>query len=106
MEISKLPTFLVWVESGFVQEECQLFNFQDGFMTSEQLSFIEQKVLDLLAEIRPNAVSLVDAFDFRDHHLCSILGRYDGQVYSNMYEWAQRSPLNKTEVHLKRRSCE
>ena len=70
-------------------------------MTSEQLSFIEQKVLDLLAEIRPNAVSLVDAFDFRDQQLCSILGRYDGQVYSNVYEWAQKSPLNKNQVHLR-----
>lgn len=52
----------------------------------------------LLAEIRPNAVGLVDAFDFSDHLLGSILGRYDGNVYPKLYDWALNSPLNQTSV--------
>ena len=54
--------------------------------------------MSLLAELRPNAVALVDAFDFTDHYLGSVLGRYDGNVYENLYKWAKASPLNKTEV--------
>ena len=35
----------------------------------------------LLGELRPEAVSLVDAFDWSDFELKSTLGRYDGDVY-------------------------
>lgn len=48
--------------------------------------------------IRPNAVALVDAFDFRDLKLGSVLGRYDGNVYENLYKWAKSAPLNKKDV--------
>ena len=44
------------------------------------------------------AVPLVDAFDFHDQILNSALGRYDGDVYRHLYEWALRAPRNKTEV--------
>ena len=59
---------------------------------------LRQREMALLSEIRPNAVGLVDAFDFHDHLLSSVLGRYDGNVYENLYKWAQQSPLNKTQV--------
>ncbi|XP_077986283.1 peroxisomal acyl-coenzyme A oxidase 1-like [Glandiceps talaboti] len=72
---------------------------QDGYMTGQQLSMATDQIVSLLAVIRPNAVPLADAFDFRDELLCSVLGRYDGNVYENMYKWATESPLNKTEVH-------
>ncbi|XP_013401428.1 peroxisomal acyl-coenzyme A oxidase 1 isoform X1 [Lingula anatina] len=72
---------------------------QGGFMSYDQLDNMTAKLLDLLAAIRPNAVALVDAFDFSDHLLQSVLGRYDGNVYENMLEWAKSSPLNDTQVH-------
>lgn len=50
--------------------------------------------------MRPNAVAIVDALDFSDRELHSVLGRRDGNVYSAMLEWAQNSPLNKQEVGL------
>ena len=53
----------------------------------------EVRLVELLAEIRPDAVALVDAFDFSDHSLSSILGRYDGNVYENMYKWAKSDSL-------------
>lgn len=71
---------------------------QDGYMSPAQLDNVNESILRLLAEIRPNAVALVDSFDFTDHVLGSILGRYDGNVYENMYKWALESPLNKTQV--------
>uniref|UniRef100_A0A3B4ENI7 Acyl-coenzyme A oxidase n=1 Tax=Pygocentrus nattereri TaxID=42514 RepID=A0A3B4ENI7_PYGNA len=63
-----------------------------------QLSQITQRIKALLVEIRPNAVALVDSFDYNDEMLNSVLGRYDGNVYESMFEWAKRSPLNRTEV--------
>ena len=67
-------------------------------MTSAQIDMVNEAILKLLAALRPNAVTLVDAFDFPDHLLGSVLGRYDGQVYENLYKWALESPLNKTQV--------
>ncbi|XP_024252328.1 peroxisomal acyl-coenzyme A oxidase 1 isoform X2 [Oncorhynchus tshawytscha] len=72
---------------------------QTGLLSVPQLSQVSQRLKDLLAQLRPNAVGLVDAFDYRDEMLNSVLGRYDGNVYEHMFEWARRSPLNKTEVH-------
>ncbi|KAM9296952.1 peroxisomal acyl-coenzyme A oxidase 1 [Gastrophryne carolinensis] len=72
---------------------------QAGLLTSSQLDQVEQRIKDLLAVIRPNAVALVDAFDYSDTQLSSVLGRYDGNVYENMFEWAKKSPLNETQVH-------
>ncbi|KYO31180.1 peroxisomal acyl-coenzyme A oxidase 1 isoform X2 [Alligator mississippiensis] len=72
---------------------------QAGILTDAQVTQVHQHVKDLLAIIRPNAVALVDSFDFHDSHLGSVLGRYDGNIYENMFEWAKKSPLNKTEVH-------
>ncbi|XP_029456328.1 peroxisomal acyl-coenzyme A oxidase 1 isoform X1 [Rhinatrema bivittatum] len=72
---------------------------QAGLLTSPQISQMQQRVKELLAIIRPNAVTLVDAFDYSDAQLGSVLGRYDGNVYESMFEWAKKSPLNKTQVH-------
>lgn len=71
---------------------------QTGLLTVPQMLQISTRVKELLSQLRPNAVALVDAFDFHDKKLNSVLGRYDGNVYENMFEWARNSPLNKTEV--------
>ncbi|XP_029006509.1 peroxisomal acyl-coenzyme A oxidase 1 isoform X1 [Betta splendens] len=72
---------------------------QAGLLSVPQMLQISVRIKDLLSQLRPNAVALVDAFNFTDRTLNSVLGRYDGNVYDNMYEWARRSPLNSTEVH-------
>lgn len=59
---------------------------------------IQQAIYDLLTKIRPNAVAIVDSFDFSDFELKSVLGRRDGNVYTALLEWAKKSPLNKTQV--------
>nr|XP_060620629.1 peroxisomal acyl-coenzyme A oxidase 1 isoform X1 [Anolis sagrei ordinatus] len=72
---------------------------QGGILTDAQITQVNQRVKELLALIRPNAVALVDSFDIHDSVLGSVLGRYDGNVYENMFEWSKKSPLNKTQVH-------
>uniref|UniRef100_A0A1A7XSA5 Acyl-coenzyme A oxidase n=1 Tax=Iconisemion striatum TaxID=60296 RepID=A0A1A7XSA5_9TELE len=70
-----------------------------GLLSVPQVLQISVRIKELLSQLRPNAVALVDAFDIHDKKLNSVLGRFDGNVYENMFEWARRSPLNATEVH-------
>lgn len=72
---------------------------QDGYFSNAQVGLIENRMLELLAELRINAVGLVDAFDFRDRNLESCLGRYDGQVYQALYDSIKNSSFNKSDVH-------
>ena len=71
---------------------------KDGYFNPGQISILNMKVLTLLEDIRPNAVALVDAFDYPDQLLQSCLGRYDGQVYEALYNYAKSSPLNDSDV--------
>ncbi|XP_069553267.1 peroxisomal acyl-coenzyme A oxidase 1 isoform X2 [Brachyistius frenatus] len=72
---------------------------QAGLLSVPQVLQISIRIKELLSQLRHNAVALVDAFDVHDMKLNSVLGRYDGNVYENMFEWARRSPLNVAEVH-------
>jgi len=72
---------------------------QMGMLTPEQISILESQRIQLMSVLRPNAVALVDGFDYPDRLLNSCLGRYDGQVYDALYEYAKNSSLNKEQVH-------
>uniref|UniRef100_A0A668A2Q4 Acyl-coenzyme A oxidase n=1 Tax=Myripristis murdjan TaxID=586833 RepID=A0A668A2Q4_9TELE len=72
---------------------------QNNIVDVPQVLQVSVRIKELLSQLRPNAVALVDAFDYHDEMLKSVLGRYDGNVYENLFEWARRSPLNRTEVH-------
>lgn len=69
-----------------------------GYISSEQAAMLKEQVILLLEQVRPEAVSLVDAFALPDYFLHSALGRYDGKVYESMTEMAEREPLNHTLV--------
>jgi len=59
----------------------------------------DKAVMQLLEEIRPHAIKLVDSWDFPDWQLNSSLGRYDGKVYEDMFHRASAlNPLNKVVV--------
>lgn len=72
--------------------------FVAGYLSSEQSQMLKKEVVELLGQIRVNAVSLVDAFALPDYYLHSALGRYDGKVYESMIEMAEREPLNHSVV--------
>ncbi|KAK4520271.1 uncharacterized protein ATC70_008404 [Mucor velutinosus] len=69
-----------------------------GYLSADQSAMLKEQVIALLEQIRPEAVSLVDAFALPDYFLHSALGRYDGKVYESMTEMAEREPLNHTLV--------
>ena len=67
-----------------------------GYFAKEHFAMLKAKKSDLLASLRPDAIGLVDAMAFEDSGLKSALGRYDGNVYETLYEWASKAnPLNK-----------
>ncbi|ELR15635.1 acylCoA oxidase like protein [Acanthamoeba castellanii str. Neff] len=80
-----------------VEQETRFF-LEGGYLSSEQAVMVRQAVRGLLVALRPDAVALVDAFNFSDHSLNSCLGRYDGRVYEALYEFVQREPLNQSPV--------
>ncbi|KAL1211138.1 putative peroxisomal acyl-coenzyme A oxidase 1.2 [Cardamine amara subsp. amara] len=67
-------------------------------VTPEQASLASHQLRSLYSQVRPNAVALVDAFDYTDHYLGSVLGRYDGNVYPKLFEEALKDPLNDSVV--------
>lgn len=69
-----------------------------SFLSPDELYRIRHSVYVLLSRIRPNAIALVDSLDFSDRELRSVLGRRDGNVYSALLKWAQKSQLNKQQV--------
>ncbi|KAK8916627.1 Peroxisomal acyl-coenzyme A oxidase 1 [Platanthera zijinensis] len=69
----------------FLATSC--INPKQGTLANEQLRA-------LYKQVRPNAVALVDAFNYTDHYLGSVLGRFDGNVYPKLYEEAWKEPLN------------
>ncbi|KAL5481883.1 hypothetical protein EMCRGX_G022144 [Ephydatia muelleri] len=71
----------------------------EGYMSHGQIQMAREHLYTLLAEIRREAVPLVDAFDIPDGQLNSALGRFDGDVYKHLFDWALKAPRNKEKVH-------
>lgn len=67
-----------------------------GYLSPKQHELLRNRVHALLAELRPQAVPLVDAFGIPDFVLNSALGRYDGDAYNHLIKFAQGEPLNQT----------
>ncbi|VDL79523.1 unnamed protein product [Nippostrongylus brasiliensis] len=45
---------------------------EDGYLTGHQINHMKEELYRLLSKLRPNAVSLVDAWDFSDRELRSV----------------------------------
>lgn len=72
-----------------------------------ELEALDAKILETMAELRPHAVKLVDAWAIPDWLLDSALGRYDGRVYEDLFDRAHRkNPLNGTTFNVDWRSEE
>ncbi|CAI4227377.1 unnamed protein product [Auanema sp. JU1783] len=67
----------------------------NNYMSDGQVKHLKENLYNLYAILRPNAISIVDSFEFTDRELRSVIGRRDGHVYENLYKWAQQSPLNE-----------
>ncbi|KAE8148336.1 hypothetical protein BDV25DRAFT_158440 [Aspergillus avenaceus] len=69
--------------------------FSSHAVTTRQISLAQSNaVMKLLDEVRPHAVRLVDAWKIPDWQLDSSLGRYDGNVYPDLFKRASQNPVN------------
>lgn len=59
---------------------------ENKYFDADTLRLIRKTVLQLCREIRPDSVSLVDAFNYPDWIVKSPLGRYDGNIYEAYFE--------------------
>jgi acyl-CoA oxidase len=65
-------------------------------VSAESVYTLQDVILELMAELRPHAVKLVDGWSIPDFLLNSALGRSDGKVYEELFDMAhRRNPLNK-----------
>jgi Acyl-CoA oxidase len=79
--------------------EANLGDFREAdTLSSAQAAAVRATVGTLCSALRPEAVLLVDAFHFSDALLCSAIGRYDGNVYPALMEWAMQEQLNSSTV--------
>lgn len=66
-------------------------------VSDDDLDALPARIQDLMAQIRPHAVRLVDSWNVPDFLLDSALGRSDGKVYEDLFNRAHRlNPLNDT----------
>lgn len=78
-----------------------------GAVAAESVYALQDAVVQLMSELRPHAVKLVDAWSVPDWLLNSALGRYDGKVYEELYDMAhRRNPLNRVTFNPDWRSDE
>lgn len=70
--------------------------FSSSAVTVRQIGLTQNTaVMKLLDEIRPHAVRLVDSWKIPDWQLDSSLGKYDGEVYPDLFRRAsQENPVN------------
>lgn len=67
-----------------------------GSISTDQLTPITSRIQSLMTDVRPHAVRLVDAWSVPDYLLESALGRYDGDVYNDLFRRAHKeNPLNQ-----------
>jgi acyl-CoA oxidase len=56
-----------------------------GHLTGQQSQAIRSAFLDACADLRTDAVPLVDAWAFPDFVIKAPIGRYDGDIYSSKW---------------------
>lgn len=71
---------------------------EDGFMDASQARLLRATLRQVLGDVRPDAVALVDSFGLSDLFLNSCLGSYDGDVYNRLFEYAQAAPFNDSQT--------
>jgi len=71
----------------------------DGYIKPKHVKLITEQLRTLLQLVRREAVPLVDAWIFSDRQLHSAIGRYDGNVYESLFQFAKKDKFfNSTEV--------
>jgi acyl-CoA oxidase len=68
--------------------------FVQNHLSHAQLSEIREQVDVLLEQLLPDAIALIDAWNFTDASLCSAIGMKDGNAYERIMDWTKQLPIN------------
>jgi hypothetical protein len=78
-----------------ILDELTSFLYTD-FFDEQEIEGLRGAFRDFSQVIRKNAVGIVDSFGYRDEELLSVLGAYDGDVYTRLMKTVRDNPLNKS----------
>ncbi|EDW02146.1 probable peroxisomal acyl-coenzyme A oxidase 1 [Drosophila grimshawi] len=67
-------------------------------LTDGDLSKLQTRLETALTKLRPDAVAIVDGFDFIDGQLNSTLGSFDGNAPERIFDAALKAPMNQKSV--------
>ncbi|CAK90239.1 unnamed protein product (macronuclear) [Paramecium tetraurelia] len=84
-----------------LQQMCDLYSLQvildnpntlieSGRITVDQFKQFNEIKIDLFNKLKPQALGLVEAFNFTDNALRTCIGCHDGKPYEYIYEWATK----------------
>ena len=97
----KVKQVLETLRQIFATSEIERFYGELARVGVNENAFNELKRLQLEAfdKIRPDALGLVEVFEFGDEVLNTVIGPRDGKIYKNMFDTAKNlNPLNKDRV--------
>ena len=81
------------------QQALSFLTLTPPLVTLADLARLPEVLQGLMAELRPHAVPLVDAWAIPDYLLDSALGNWEGEVYERMWDWAHKqNPLNEVTI--------
>ena len=79
----------------FASTRLQEASVADHQLSPAAVAASEHATNELLVQLRPEAVALVDSFGFTDFQLCSTIGsRNNDDTYEKLVEHARTNPLN------------
>jgi acyl-CoA oxidase len=73
-----------------IQENSGAF-LQYRYFEPKHIEIIQGRVMELCQQVRYEAVSLVDSFNFSDYIVNSPIGRYDGDIYKHYFDLVKRN---------------
>jgi len=72
--------------------------YETAILPPEAFQAINRKRESLLAELRPEALTLMEAFEYSDNTLQSAIAHSNGRPYENLIEWARKhNSINRPE---------
>ncbi|PWN32021.1 putative pox1-acyl-CoA oxidase [Meira miltonrushii] len=72
-------------------EEKAAFFLRSGWLSTDLLDKVQERVTDYCAETRKFAIPLVDSFVLHDHTINSPFAKYDGSVYTSLFRAVKRN---------------
>jgi hypothetical protein len=72
--------------------------YETATLTPEAFGSLYRRRDALLEELRPEVLTIVEAFGYEDSALMSAIGSSNGKPYENLIEWAEKcNTLNRKE---------